>query len=152
MMCGNFHMFIGDRSMRLLLVALAGLVFSSSAHAGEILWRSPTTGTLKFVSPPPELETPDPVEPQEPDLGVSYGVTKVRAGTTLSISPVWSNGHPQSEVTFASLSALPTGIALDMLSGVIRGKIYTPGTYDFSVRATDGTGRSHMIPVGIIVE
>lgn len=137
--------------MRLLPVALAALVFSSPAHAGEIIWRSPTTGTLKFVSPPPELETP--VVPQEPDnLGASYGVTKVRAGTTLSISPVWSNGHPQSDVTFASLSAPPTGVVLDMLSGVIRGKIFVSGSYDFSIRVTDGAGRAQMIPVRIIVE
>ncbi|MBB3408522.1 hypothetical protein FHT87_002425 [Rhizobium sp. BK316] len=138
--------------MRLLPTVLAAAMLTSPAFAGQIVFRPVTTGTLQFVAPPPELETPDPVEPQEPDFGVSYGVTNLRAGTTLSISPVWSSGHPQSEVTFASLSALPTGIVLDMLSGVIRGKIYVPGTYDFSVRVTDGTGAAQMVLVAIIVE
>jgi hypothetical protein len=149
MTCGNLHVFIGDRSMRLLLVALAALVFSSSAHAGEIIWRSPTTGTLTFVQPPPELETPDPNEPF--DFGVSYGVTKVRAGTSLYTSPIWSSGGLKTGYSFASPD-LPSTLSLDLSAGLIRGRISVTGTYDFSVTISDGAGRSQTVPVAIIVE
>lgn len=149
MTCGNFHVFIGDRSMRLLLVALAALVLSSSAHAGEIIWRSPTTGTLKFVSPPPELEIPDPATPV--DFGISYGSTRVRAGTSLYTSPIWSSGGLKTGYSFSSAD-LPSTLSLDLSAGLIRGRISVTGTYDFSVTISDGAGRSQTVPVAIIVE
>lgn len=135
--------------MRLLPAAVAALIVTSPAFAGEIIWRSPTTGTLTFVQPPPELETPDPNEPI--DFGVSYGVTKVRAGTGLDISPIWPSGGLKTGYSFSSLD-LPSTLSLDLSAGLIAGRISLTGTYDFSVTISDGVGQSQTVPVAIIVE
>ncbi|MBN9981863.1 MULTISPECIES: putative Ig domain-containing protein [Rhizobium] len=134
--------------MRLLLVALAALVFSSSAHAGEIIWRSPRTGTLKFVAPPPELEIHDPATPI--DFGISYGSSRVRVGTSLYISPTWQDGRPQAGLTFTSPN-LPATLALDLSSGLVSGRIPVAGQYDLSMVIADSSGRSQTVPVVIIV-
>jgi hypothetical protein len=135
--------------MRLLPAAVAALIVTSPAFAGEIIWRSLITGTLTFVQPPPELETPDPNEPF--DLGVSYGVTKVRPGTSLFISPSWPSGHPKTGYTFASPD-LPATLMLDLSTGMISGRIPAAGQYLFSVAISDSSGRSQTIPVTIIVQ
>ncbi|WP_412064672.1 putative Ig domain-containing protein [Rhizobium sp. SYY.PMSO] len=134
--------------MRLLPVALAALVLSSSAHASEIIWRSPKTGILKFVEPPPELEIPDPVI----DFWVSDGATtKVRSGTSLAITPIWPAGSPRTGYTFSSPD-LPSTLSLDLSNGLIKGRISIAGRYDFSVTISDRQGDSQTVPVGVLVE
>lgn len=136
--------------MRLLPVVLAAFVLSSSAYAGEIIWRSPTTGTLKFVAPPPELEVDPP--PVAVDLGITYGSTvRVRFGTAISISPIWPSDGAKTGYLFSSPD-LPDALSLDFFSGSIRGRISVVGTYDFSVTVSDDTGQLQAVPVAIIVE
>lgn len=58
-------------------VLLAALLLAFPVSAGQIVWRSPTTDTLTFVQPPPELEV-DPAPAA--DFGISYGAVRVRSG------------------------------------------------------------------------
>ncbi|MBY5484665.1 hypothetical protein HFO87_09290 [Rhizobium leguminosarum] len=135
--------------MRLLPVAFAALIATSHAFAGEIIWRSPTSGTLKFVAPPPELEIPDTSTPI--DFRISYDLTRVRSGTSLFISPVLPAGGSPTGYTFTSTD-LPARLSLDPPSGLIRGRISIAGRYDFSVTISDGQGHSQTVPVGIVME
>lgn len=135
--------------MRLLPFALAALVFSSHGHAGEIVWRSPTSGTSQFVPPPPELAV-DPA-PVVVDFGISYGSARVRSGTAVSISPIWPSRGSKAGYLFSSAD-LPNELSLDLFSGVIRGRILAIGIYDFSVAISNDTGQSQTVPVVIIVE
>ncbi|WP_086082455.1 Ig domain-containing protein [Rhizobium etli] len=134
--------------MRLFPVTLAVFVLSSSAYAAEYIWRSRTTGTLKFVAPPPELEVhPAPVA----DFGISYGSTRVLSGTNLFISPLLLAGGLPTGYTFTSPD-LPSMLSLDVSSGLIRGRISVAGRYEFSVVIADSTGRSQSVPIVIVVQ
>jgi hypothetical protein len=135
--------------MRLLSAVFAALILASPAMAGPFVWRAPTTGTLKFVEPPPELEIPDPATPI--DFGISYGPTRVRSGTSLFISPIFPAGGSPTGYTFTSPD-LPASLLLDLSSGLIRGRISIAGRYDFSVTISDGQGHSQTMPVGIVVQ
>jgi hypothetical protein len=136
--------------MRLLPVVFAAIVLTSPALAGNIVWRSPASGTLVFAKSPPELAIPDPSEP-EPDFGVVYGTVKVRAGTSLFIWPRGPSGFAPTGYLFSSQD-LPATLTLDVSLGVIRGKISVAGRCDFSVLVADGSGRSQLVPVAVIVE
>lgn len=126
---------------------LAALLLAFPVSAGQIVWRSPTTGTLTF--PPPEFEVdPAPVI----DFGISYGsAVRVRSGTSLFVSPIWPSRGPKTGYFFSSPD-LPQSLTLDLSSGSIRGRISAIGIYDFSVAISNDTGQSQTVPVVIIVE
>jgi hypothetical protein len=69
--------------MRKVIFA-AAILIASSATAGEIVWRSPTSGTLTAVSDP---VTP-PTEPEQPAFGIRYEPMQVVAGTSVNVKPV----------------------------------------------------------------
>jgi len=137
--------------MRLLPVVFASFVVMSPAlaDAGEIVWRSPTSGTLTFVQPPPELES-DPTP--SADFGITYGAAiKVRPGTPLSFNPLWPSGLPQTGYMFSSPD-LPAALSLDLSNGIIRGRIFDAHRYEFSVTISNAAGQSQIVPVAILVE
>ncbi|MDX0409900.1 hypothetical protein GOC69_03450 [Sinorhizobium medicae] len=68
------------------MIIAATILIASSASAGEIVWRSPTSGTLTAVSDP----APPPTEPEQPAFGIRYEPISVAAGTSVIIKPVVS--------------------------------------------------------------
>jgi hypothetical protein len=127
---------------------LVAVVLASPLSAGQIVWRASTAGVLKISEPPPELEVdPAPVV----NFGISYGSTRVRSGTSLSISPICSTCGSKTGYLFSSPD-LPSSLTLDVSSGLIRGRIFVARTYDFAITVSDGTGQSQTVPAVIIVE
>lgn len=129
-------------------IFLLAIASAAPVSAGQIVWRASTAGVLEITAPPPPLEVdPAPVV----DFGISYGSTRVRPGTNLFISPIWSEGRPQPSYTFTSRD-LPAPLSLDLSSGLIRGRIVTVGTYDFSVTISPAAGQSQTLAVTVVVE
>lgn len=129
-------------------ILLLALACAAPVSAGQIVWRSATTGALTFVQPPPELEV-DPAPAA--DFGISYGSVRVRSGIAISASPVWPSSGSKTGYSF-SIPDLPSSLTLDVSSGLIRGRISATGIYDFSVTILYGMGQSQTVPAAIIVE
>ncbi len=109
------------------LSLIAAILIASSASAGEIVWRSPTTGTLPVISEPAL-----PTEPEQPSLNLHYEPVSVSAGTSVLIKPVGD----VSGYSFSVSQPLPPGLMFDPLTGRIVGVAAVTGKHDIIVRAT----------------
>src|SRR3546814_7129695 len=68
----------------LLIVAI---LFATDAAAGEIVYRSPTSGTL-----PANSDSVPPLEPEQPAFAVRYEPIQVAVGASISVMPVGDIG------------------------------------------------------------
>ncbi|RVJ12701.1 putative Ig domain-containing protein [Sinorhizobium medicae] len=111
----------------LKMIFAATILIASSASAGEIVWRSPTSGTLTAVSDP---VTP-PTEPEQPAFGIRYEPISVAAGTSVVIKPVGD----VSGYAFSLGQTLPPGLTFDSPTGRIVGVAAVAGNHSITVRA-----------------
>lgn len=111
----------------LKMIFAATILIASSASAGEIVWRSPTSGTLTAVSDP---ATP-PTEPEQPAFGIRYEPISVAAGTSVVIKPVGD----VSGYAFSLGQTLPPGLIFDSPTGRIVGVAAVAGNHSITVRA-----------------
>ncbi|WDZ76880.1 putative Ig domain-containing protein [Ensifer adhaerens] len=111
-------------------LSIAVILSASSASAGEIVWRSPTTGTIAVISDSAPTQ-PEP-EPEEPVLGVHYAPIRVAAGSVVKVSPVGDVGG----YVFNSKDRLPVGLMLDTSTGKIIGVAAQRGNYSVTIKAT----------------
>jgi|GEM_PF-3203196 len=117
-------------------ISIATILIASNAAAGEIVWRSPTSGTLTAVSDPVP-----PLEPEQPALGIRYEPIQVAAGTSISLTPIGDTGG----YTFAARNPLPPGLALDTATGKIVGLAAVAGVYDITIRAAKDSSSSDLM-------
>lgn len=103
------------------------IMIASSVTAGEIVWRSPTSGTLAAISEPEPL----PSEPGQPAFGIRYEQTSVSAGTAVIIKPVGD----VTGFTFSIDQTLPPGLTFDWKTGRIVGVSPVAGNHSIIVRA-----------------
>jgi hypothetical protein len=103
------------------------ILITSSASAGEIVWRSPTSGTLVAISEPAL-----PTEPEQPSLNLYYEPVSISAGMSVLIKPVGD----VSSYSFSVSQPLPPGLLLDSSTGRIVGVAAVVGNHDITVRAT----------------
>ena len=111
-------------------ISIATILIASTASAGEIVWRSPTTGTLTAIADP----SPTQPELEQPAFGIRYDPISVAVGTSISLTPIGDTGG----YTFAARNPLPPGLALDPATGKIVGVAAITGDHDITVRATKG--------------
>ncbi|WP_342637332.1 putative Ig domain-containing protein [Rhizobium leguminosarum] len=109
---------------KIVIAALSASFITSPVAAGQIFWRSPTSGVLAITA----ANTPA-------DFGLSYGSVNVRAGTNLALTPMSRDGGNVHGFTFAA-SGLPAGIVVDPATGRIGGKLFIVGTVSFDVIAS----------------
>lgn len=122
------------------LIFAATILIASTASAGEIVWRSPTTGTLSASAPVP------PLEPDEPTFGIHYEPIRVVVGSVVNVIP-------SGEVfgySFALRQPLPPGLILDPATGKIAGLAALAGSYSVTIQATK-EGVSSDLVMAIIV-
>lgn len=105
------------------------------------------TGTVTLdITPAPDSPTIQPV----PDLSISEG-------TLATFTAVASDPDTGDTVTFSLVAGpdpVPVGADIDGVTGEfswLTDEPDGPGTYEFEVKATDGTGRSAQTPVMITV-
>lgn len=108
-------------------LSIAIILSASSASAGEIVWRSPTSGTLTAISNP----VPPPTEPEQPALNVHYEPIRVAAGTVVNAVPIGDT----SGYMFDARSPLPPALTLDSKTGKIAGIAAVAGNHSITVRA-----------------
>ncbi|SNB71865.1 MULTISPECIES: putative Ig domain-containing protein [unclassified Agrobacterium] len=103
------------------------ILIVSSASAGEIVWRSPASGTLTAVTVPATPST----EPEQSSAGIYYEPISVSVGTSVVIKPIGDvSGH-----TFTLKQTLPPGLILDSKTGRIVGVAAVAGNHDITLRA-----------------
>ncbi len=102
------------------------ILITSSASAGEIVWRSPTSGTLAAISEPAL-----PTEPEQPSSNLYYEPVSVSAGMSVLIKPVGD----VSDYSFSVSQPLPPGLLLESSTGRIVGVAAVVGNHDITVRA-----------------
>ena len=107
-------------------ISIAVVLIATNAAAGEIVWRSPTSGTLTAVSDPAP-----PLEPEQPAFGIRYEPTQVGAGASISVMPVGDI----SGYVFSAQDPLPPGLILDAATGKITGRAIVTGNYNITIRA-----------------
>lgn len=107
-------------------ILIVTLLIASSASAGEIVWRSPTTGTLPAISEPAL-----PTEPKQPSLNLHYEPVSASAGASVFIKPVGD----VSGYSFSVSQPLPPGLIFDQSTGRIVGVAAVAGNHDITVRA-----------------
>lgn len=109
----------------LKVIFAATILIASSASAGEIVWRSPTTGTLAATSEPAL-----PTEPEQPAFGIRYEPISVAAGSVVSVTPIGDiNGY-----VFSTRKPLPPALTLNPATGKIAGLAAVAGRYDVTIR------------------
>lgn len=121
---------------------VAVILIASSAAAGEIVFRSPTSGTLAAIADP----APTQLEPEKPAIGIHYEPIRVPAGSVVSVMP-------SGEVigySFALRKPLPPGLTLDPATGKIAGLAAVAGNYSVTIKATK-EGQSSDVVMAIIV-
>lgn len=111
----------------LKVISVVAILIASSATAGEIVWRSPTSGTLAAISEPEPL----PSKPNQPAFGIRYEQTSVSAGTSVIIKPVGD----VTGFTFSIDQTLPPGLTFDWKTGRIVGVAAVAGNHSITVRA-----------------
>lgn len=118
------------------VIFVATVLTASSATAGEIVWRSPTSGTLTTVSDPAP-----PLEPEQPAFAIRYEPLQVAAGTFISITPSGdTNGY-----VFGAQAPLPPGLVLDAPTGKITGFVPIAGIYSIAIRAEKDGSYSDLV-------
>lgn len=111
-------------------ISIATIMIASNAAAGEIVWRSPSSGTLTAVSDP----VPPPTEPEQPAFGIRYEPISVAAGTSVIIKPMGDVlGY-----TFSLGQTLPPGLTFDPSTGRVVGVAAVAGNHSIIVRAAKG--------------
>lgn len=90
------------------------ILITSSASAGEIVWRSPTSDTLATISEPAL-----PTKPQQPSAGIHYKPVSVSIGASVVIKSIgnvtgfkFSVSQPLRETTISLFARQRTGITL----------------------------------------
>lgn len=121
----------------LKVIFAATILIAPSAWAGEIVWRSPTSGTLTAVADP---VTP-PTEPGRPPFRTRYEPISVAAGTSISLTPIGDTGG----YTFAARNPLPPGLALDTATGKNVGFAAVAGVYTITITAAKDSSSSDLI-------
>lgn len=125
--------------IRTMLISI--LLSVTSANAGEIVWRSPTSGTLTAVSDPVP-----PLEPEQPAFNLRYEPLQVVAGTSVVIKPVGDvTGY-----SFSLAETLPPGLTLDSVTGRIAGLAVVAGNYAVTIQASKD-GLSADLVLSIII-
>lgn len=119
----------------------ATILIASSASAGEIVWRSPTTGTL-----PAGSETAPP-EQEQSAFGIRYEPIQVAAGTSISLTLIGDS----SGYTFAARNPLPPGLTLDTATGKIAGIAAVGGNFNVTIRAEKDGSYSDLVMSIMIV-
>ncbi len=107
-------------------LSIAVILSASSATAGEVVWRSPTTGIISDASNSVEPSLP---EPEEPAIGIHYEQMQVAAGTSVNIKPVGD----VTGFSFTLKQSLPVGLILDPTSGRIVGVAAQRGNYSVTI-------------------
>ncbi len=111
----------------LKLILAATILIASSASGGEIVFRSPTSGTLAAIADP----APTQPKPEQPSLNLHYEPVIVTAGTSVNIKPVGDI----SGCTFSLDRSLPPGLMFDPQTGRIVGVAAVTGNHSITVRA-----------------
>ncbi|WLD95797.1 putative Ig domain-containing protein [Agrobacterium leguminum] len=109
-------------------ILITAILFATDAVAGEIVWRSPTTGILTAISEP--VSTPS--EPEQPAFGIYYEPVSVSTGTSVVIKPIGD----VAGYSFSVSQPLPPGLMFDPSTGRIVGVAAVMGNHDIIVRAT----------------
>ncbi len=107
-------------------ISIAAVLLVTDATAGEIVWRSPTSGTLAAIS-----ESALPTEPKQPSVNLYYEPVSVSAGMSVLIKPVGD----VSGYSFSVSQPLPPGLLIDSSTGRIVGVAAVVGNHDITVRA-----------------
>lgn len=120
---------------------IAAILITSSATAGEIVYRSPTSGTLTAIS-----DSVPPLEPEQPAFEVRYEPIQVAVGASIGVMPVGDIGG----YVFSAQDPLPPGLILDPATGKIAGRAIVAGVYDMIIRAVkDGSSSDLMLSITI---
>lgn len=132
----------------IVMAALVVAFTTSTTLAGNVIWRSNTTGVLSVVSAP-DSSTPDPDENggENPstDFGISYAVTTTALAKPVTITPT----GPTSGVAFDAVDDLPPGLILDNRTGQIVGVVVQSGTHTINIRLVKA-GTYQVVPVVIV--
>lgn len=131
----------------LIMAALAVVITTSTSLAGDVIWRSTTTGVLTAVSAPGTTPDPDEnggVDPST-DFGISYPVTTTALAKALTIRP----SGPIGGVSFEAVDGLPPGLTMNNGTGQIVGVVVQSGTHTINVRLIKA-GAYQVLPVVII--
>jgi Putative Ig domain len=126
---------------------LLSLAVAVPVHAGEVVFRSPSS---RVLSSPPKVPT-IPVPPDTPagfELSIS-GKTTVPVGGTLNLRPVVSGGW--APLSYLLGGRLPLGATFDARTGRIGGRPVEPGTYSVTMLAADSVGAAAAVSIIITV-
>lgn len=127
--------------MMLKAISVVAVLLATDATAGEIVYRSPTSGTLTAIS-----DSTPPLEPEQPAFEVRYEPVQVAVGASISVIPVGDIGG----YVFSAKDPLPPGLILDPTTGKIAGRAIVAGFYDITIRATkDGSSSDLMLSITI---
>lgn len=126
----------------LKLIFAATVLIASTASAGEIVFRSPTSGTLAAIADPAPMQP----EPDEPAFGIHYEPIRVVAGSVVNVMP----SGDVIGYSFALRQPLPPGLTLDPATGKIAGLAAVAGNYIVTIQATK-EGKSSDLVMAIIV-
>ena len=131
----------------IMLTALAVAITTSTTLAGDVIWRSTTTGVLTAVSAPGTTPEDDENGVSDPstDFGISYPVTNTALAKPLTITP----SGPTSGVSFEPVDGLPAGLTMNNGTGQIVGVVVQSGTHTINVRLIKA-GAYQVVPVVIV--
>lgn len=123
-------------------ISIATILIASTASAGEIVFRSPTSGTLAAIADP----APSQPELEQPAFSIHYDPIRVVAGSVVNVMP----SGDVIGYSFALRQPLPPGLTLDPVTGKIAGLAAVAGSYSVTIRATK-EGESSDLMIAIIV-
>ena len=131
-----------------IMAALAVTLTTSTTLAGDVIWRSTTTGVLSVVSAPGST-TPDPdengISNPSTDFGISYPVTNTALAKPVTIRPIGST----SGVSFEAVDGLPAGLVMNNGTGQIVGVVVQSGTHTINILLIKA-GATQVVPVVIV--
>lgn len=131
----------------IMMTALAVSLTMSPALAGDVVWRSTSTGVLPVATAPGNVPDPDEnggVDPST-NFGISYPVTNTLLAKPVTISP----SGPTGGVSFETVDGLPPGLVMNNGTGQLTGVIVQSGTHIINVRLIKA-GAYQVVPVVII--
>ncbi|MQB35701.1 hypothetical protein DXT97_02560 [Agrobacterium tumefaciens] len=107
-------------------ISIAAVLLVTDATAGEIVWRSPTSGTLAATSEPAL-----PTEPEQPAFNLHYEPISVAVGTSVVIKPVGN----VTGFKFSVSQPLPPGLIIDPSTGRIVGVAAVAANHGVTITA-----------------